>query len=112
MKKIVMINCLKANGVCTGAACMNAFNRRLKTFARYGEEPLELAAFFRCNGCGRPPETDPGMAEKIERLLSLAPDTAHLGVCTKNREGVRCPTIQYVADRLAQAGVEIIDGTH
>lgn len=46
MKKIVMLNCLRANSVCTGAACLQAFNAKTKTFARYGDEPLELVAFF------------------------------------------------------------------
>ena len=54
MKKIVMLNCLRANSVCTGAACLQAFNAKTKTFARYGDEPLELVAFFRCNGCDAP----------------------------------------------------------
>mgnify|MGYP000130420064 CR=1 FL=1 len=54
MKRIVMLNCLRANSVCTGAACLQAFNAKTKTFARYGDEPLELVAFFRCNGCDAP----------------------------------------------------------
>lgn len=57
MKKIVMLNCLRANSVCTGAACLQAFNAKTKTFARYGDEPLELVAFFRCNGCDAPQDT-------------------------------------------------------
>lgn len=67
MKKIVMLNCLRANSVCTGAACLQAFNAKTKTFARYGDEPLELVAFFRCNGCDVP-QDDAGMEEKIERV--------------------------------------------
>ena len=51
MKKIIMLNCLRANQVCTGAACLKAFNERTRTFAQYGEEELFLQAFFRCNGC-------------------------------------------------------------
>lgn len=75
MKRIVMLNCLRANSVCTGAACLQAFNAKTKTFARYGDEPLELVAFFRCNGCDAP-QDDAGMEEKIERLLQLRPDAA------------------------------------
>lgn len=112
MKRIIMLNCLRSNEVCTGAACMEAFNRRRRSFARYGEEPLELCAFFRCNGCGKDPAADAGMQEKLERLLGMHADAVHLGACTKNREGVRCPTIQYVADRLAEAGASVVDGTH
>lgn len=50
MKRIVMLNCLRANSVCTGAACLQAFNAKTKTFARYGDEPLELVAFFAATG--------------------------------------------------------------
>ena len=99
MKKIVMLNCLRANSVCTGAACLQAFNAKTKTFARYGDEPLELVAFFRCNGCDAP-QDDAGMEEKIERLLQLRPDAAHMGVCTRRKaDGTRCPTIQKVGER-------------
>ena len=112
MKKIVMLNCLRANSVCTGAACLQAFNAKTKTFARYGDEPRELVAFFRCNGCDVP-QDDAGMEEKIERLLQLRPDAAHMGVCTRRKaDGTRCPTIQKVADRLAAEGVVLVDGTH
>jgi len=107
-----MLNCLRANSVCTGAACLQAFNAKTKTFARYGDEPLELVAFFRCNGCDVP-QDDAGMEEKIERLLQLRPDAAHMGVCTRRKaDGTRCPTIQKVADRLAAEGVVLVDGTH
>ena len=113
MKKIVMLTCLKANRVCTGAACLQAFNSKTKTFARY-QEPLELEAFFRCNGCDAQGIVvwDEGMEEKVERLLSLHPDAVHLGVCTKEKSGRRCPLIQRVADALSEAGAVIVDGTH
>ena len=42
MKRIVILRCLRSNNVCTGAACMRAFNTKSGAFARYGEEPLEL----------------------------------------------------------------------
>ena len=113
MKKIVMLTCLKSNTVCTGAACLKAFTQRTKRFARY-DEPLELEAFFRCNGCDQEGVGvwDAGMEEKLERLLSLQPDAVHLGVCTKRRDGTRCPTIERVMERLAQNGAQIVDGTH
>ena len=109
MKKIVMLTCLKANTVCTGAGCLKAFNERTKTFSRYGGEELELEAFFRCNGCG---VWDEGMEEKLERLISIKPDAVHLGVCTKLKDGTRCPTIERIAKRLEEDGAHIVDGTH
>ena len=113
MKKIVMLTCLKANRVCTGAACLQAFNSKTKTFARY-QEPLELEACFRCNGCDAQGigVWDEGREEKVERLLSLHPEAVHLGVCTKEKSGRRCPLIQRVADALSEAGAVIVDGTH
>ena len=51
--KIAMLNCLNANEVCTGAGCLRAFNSRTRHFADYGDEPLELIAMARCNGCGK-----------------------------------------------------------
>ena len=113
MKKIVMLTCLKANRVCTGAACLQAFNSKTKTFARY-QEPLELEACFRCNGCDAQGigVWDEGMEEKVERLLSLQPEAEHLGGCTKEKSGRRCPLIQRVADALSEAGAVIVDGTH
>ena len=49
MKRIVILRCLRSNNVCTGAACMRAFNTKSGAFARYGEEPLELEAYWSCN---------------------------------------------------------------
>lgn len=73
-----------------------------------------MEAFFRCNGCDAQGigVWDEGMEEKVERLLSLHPDAVHLGVCTKEKSGRRCPLIQRVADALSEAGAVIVDGTH
>lgn len=50
MKRIVILRCLSSNDVCTGAGCMRAFNTKSGAFTRYAEEPLELEAFWSCNG--------------------------------------------------------------
>lgn len=114
MKKIIMLNCLRANQVCTGAACLKAFNERTRTFAQYGEEELFLQAFFRCNGCDEQGNGiwDEGMDEKLERMEGLHADAVHMGVCTKRKDGTRCPLIQRIADRLHQQGAQLVDGTH
>ena len=89
MKKIIMLNCLRANQVCTGAACLKAFNERTRTFAQYGEEELFLQAFFRCNGCDEQGNGiwDEGMDEKLERMEGLHADAVRASsasptVCT------------------------------
>ena len=67
MKKIVILTCKKASRVCTGAACLKAFNQKTKTFEQYLDEPIELEAFFQCNGCDENGEGiwDEGMEEKV-----------------------------------------------
>lgn len=52
------------------------------------------------------------MEEKLERLISIKPDAVHLGVCTKLKDGTRCPTIERIAKRLEEEGAHIVDGTH
>ena len=81
MKRIVILTCLKASRVCTGAACFQAFNQRTRAFARYGKEPLEIEAFMRCSGCGHTLENDRGLQEKVERIVKLHPEAVHLGIC-------------------------------
>lgn len=109
--KLAMLNCLKSNTVCIGAVCLRAFLQREKSFADYTEESVELVAFMRCNGCGKPVEKDAGMLEKMDRLKSIGVDVVHLGVCTKNN-GVECDTITRIAQCLSQRGIKVVRGTH
>ena len=51
MKKIAILSCLKSNDVCAGCACLTAFNKRIRSFAPYEGEDLELTAFMRCSPC-------------------------------------------------------------
>ena len=109
MKRIVILRCLRSNNVCTGAACMRAF--------RYGEEPLELEAYWSCNGCGDCHfKYQEGIEEKLERIIGLKPDAVHVGVCVKQRtqdgQVVTCKTIEEICERLEAAGLTIVEGTH
>lgn len=112
MKRIAMLNCLKANTVCTGAACFKAFHEKTKSFAVYGDEELCLMAFMRCNGCGKDPDEDPGMQEKLDRLESIGVEVIHAGVCTKKRDGSECPTITKILRACEQRGIQVVRGTH
>lgn len=90
----------------------SGFQRQNKNLCALWGRAAGAGCFFRCNGCDAP-QDDAGMEEKIERLLQLRPDAAHMGVCTRRKaDGTRCPTIQKVADRLAAEGVVLVDGTH
>ena len=106
-----MLNCLKANEVCAGAACLKAFNSRTKHFEQYGEEPLELVAMARCNGCEA--GIDMGFEEKLERIVSIGTQVCHVGVCTVRRDlGTECPVITKAAEYLEEHGVKVVRGTH
>jgi len=111
MKKIAMMNCLKSNEVCTGAACLKAFYERRAGFARYDGQDLQLTAFLRCSSCGQKPEDGKGMTEKLERLLKEGTETVHIGVCAQMNQ-TRCETMQLYADWLESRGIEIVWQTH
>ena len=117
MKRIVILRCLRSNNVCTGAACLKAFNKKTGAFARYGEEPLELEAYWSCTGCGDCHfKYQEGIEEKLERIIGLKPDAVHVGVCVKQRtdngDEVTCKTIEEICERLEAAGLKIVEGTH
>ena len=112
MKRIAMLNCEKSNNVCAGCACFNAYNSRTKGFAQYGDEPLELGAYFRCSRCTDVPlEEDAGMLEKMDRLVSEHIDVIHVGKCTI-KNGEECPKITQILDILKQKGLTVVRGTH
>ena len=111
MKKIAMLNCLQANDVCGGVACLKAFYARTAGFARYDGEDVQLMGFLRCSTCGKPPEEDRGMMEKLERLVSIGTETVHIGVCAQ-MNGIKCPTMEKHARWLEEHGIEIIWQTH
>lgn len=109
--KIAILNCLKANDVCSGAGCLKALNARTKHFASYGEEPLELVAMARCNGCDA--GIDDGFREKLDRIVSEGAQVCHFGVCTVRRDlGKECPVITEAAAYLEARGVRPVRGTH
>lgn len=112
MKKVAMLNCLKANEVCTGAACLKAWEEKNRNFSVYQEEEVVLTAFARCNGCGNTPENSPGLKEKLERLVSEGTEVVHFGVCTKNKAAEECPVITKIGEWLGAHGIEVIRGTH
>ena len=109
--KIAMLNCLKANEVCGGVACLRAFNAREAGFARYAGEELQLMGFLRCSNCGKKPEEDRGMKEKLERLVSVGTEAVHIGICAQMND-VKCETMGSYAEWLEDHGVEVVWRTH
>lgn len=114
MKRIVFLTCPKADSVCTGAACFEAMNRKTHAFARYKGETLETVAFMKCSGCRIFPGSDAGLDEKIERILSIAPDAVHLGICTRHGgEGKDiCEEVKAIAKILQHQNIPVVRGTH
>ena len=51
MKNIAILTCLKANDVCTGASCLDAFYNKKGFFTQYTNDDTKLVAFWTCNGC-------------------------------------------------------------
>ena len=109
--KIAMLNCLKANEVCGGVACLRAFYAREAGFARYEGEDLQLMGFLRCSNCGKELAEDRGMTEKLERLVSVGTQAVHIGVCAKMNDQ-KCETMESYARWLEEHGVEVVWRTH
>lgn len=113
MKRIAILRCLHSNDVCTGAACLAAFNAKSKSFEAYKEEGAELVAYWSCDGCKEVRFNNPrGLEGKINTIEKLQVDVLHLGICTKNREGNECPVATKIAERLEAKGIKIVRGTH
>lgn len=111
MTKIAMMNCLKANQVCAGVACLDALRERRAGFACYAGEDVDLRAFLRCSNCGKTPQEDPGMIEKLERLVSSGVEVVHIGVCAQPK-GIRCQTMERYAAWLEEHGIRVVWKTH
>ena len=117
MKRVAILRCLHSNVICTGAACLNAYFKRLGSFSIYGQEELQLVAFWTFNGCNDCClKNEACMEEKIQRIISLQTEVIHIGLCTEQKDdnGKKqiCPTIQKICQRLRRSGITIVKGTH
>ena len=114
MKKIAILSCLNSNKVCAGCACLTAFNRRIRSFAPYQGEELELTAFMRCSSCVKEgdPMEDAGFREKLERLVQEGTEILHIGICAGKTEDEGCPGMRKMAAAFRDKGVQVVWGTH
>ena len=116
---IGILTCIHANNVCTGAGCLNAFYNREDKFSEYGEKD-RLGAFMTCNGCKNEQplehEKDPGMQEKLDRLISENIKVIHVGVCSwvenENHEWYLCIRMKKICEMMENRGIRVIQGTH
>lgn len=113
MKRIAILACLKANDVCAGCGCLNAFYNRHGAFEHYVGDELRLTAFMRCSHCVNEldPLEDPGFLEKLDRLVNEGTECVHIGICAQH-DGEPCPGMWRMADAFSQRNVEIEWGTH
>lgn len=72
---------------------------------------VDLRAFLRCSNCGKTPQEDPGMTEKLERLVSSGVESVHIGVCAQPK-GIRCQTMERYAAWLEEHGIRVVWKTH
>ena len=114
MKKIAVLRCLRVSASCTGSGCLRALNEKTGAFERYGDETLQAAAVFTCNGCGE--NNQEGINKKVERIIKMQPDALHLSNCTmpkdENGNRVMCPVIKELEDKFTAAGIDVVRGTH
>ena len=109
---ILIISWKGGNG-CTGSSCMKAMNYRKGTFSRYESEEVELQAFFQCSGCGNDLENNDGLQRKADRILEIAPDAVHVGVCTIEKDTKkRCTVIRDMMKLFREHGIDVLNGTH
>ena len=112
MKKIAVLRCLRVSASCTGSGCLRALNEKTGAFERYGDETLQAAAVFTCNGCGENKLPN----KKVERIIKMQPDALHLSNCTmpkdENGNRVMCPVIKELEDKFTAAGIDVVRGTH
>lgn len=118
MKRIGILQCLKAKEVCASVGCLKAFLKREAFFERYAGEDAALLAILTCNGCQeeRPqePEADPGILEKLERLEKEQVSVMHAGACRKleDGKGEECQRMTTLIRMLEERGIAVIRGTH
>ena len=117
MKKIAVLRCLGVSASCTGSGCLRALNEKTGAFERYGDETLQAAAVFTCNGCGenKLPNQE-GVNKKVERIIKMQPDALHLSNCTMPKDEtanvVRCPVFKELKVNFNVAGIDVVRGTH
>ena len=115
MKRIAILTCLRANDVCTGAGCLEAFFNKKGSFNIYKQENIKLVAFWTCNGCKDCLfDNQDGLFEKIDKIKKLKVDILHLGICVllDKKSKKFCPKIQNIIEELKKYNIKIVIGTH
>lgn len=114
-QKIGILTCLHSNDVCARVSCLESFAEKKDFFKEY-DETARLAAFMTCNGCRgeRPaePGEDPGILEKLNRLVSENIGCVHVGVCRMQRNGQECGRITQICELMEERGIRVVRGTH
>ena len=112
--KIGIITCVRSNEVCARVGCLEAFNQRTGYFSEYDGD-TRLSAMMTCNACRsdnpKEPEEDPGIREKIDRLIKEDIKVMHAGVC-RMHHGKECGRFAKICTLMEEKGIRIVRGTH
>lgn len=115
VQKLAILTCLHSNDVCTRAGCLKAFYEKQDFFKGYDSD-TRLIALMTCNGCPgerkAEPKDDPGIQEKLDRLVKESVDAVHVGVCRMKRDEQECERITQICSLLEQRGIRVVRGTH
>lgn len=105
--KIGIIRCEIVAEVCPGVACFNAYNRRSKFFAEYGEN-TEIIGFVTCGGC-------PGrrVFRLVDSMKKHGLNVVHLSSCMLMETGYpKCPHYEEIKKVIESKEIKVIEGTH
>ena len=113
----VVVQCELAKQRCSGFACEIAFNERSGGFAEYAKDKAYRTLYLTCGGCcGR--ELHGKLSQivrKLKKMQKIEKEqiVVQLSSCiaTYNHHGPPCQHLDYLKTLIAQAGLDVRDGT-
>ena len=114
---IVIVQCHLAKQRCSGFACEIAFNERSGGFAEYAKDKAYRTLYLTCGGCcgralgGKLSQ----IIRKLKKMQKIEKQqiVVQLSSCiaTHNFHGPPCQHLDYLKTLIAQAGLDVRDGT-
>ena len=105
LKKIAIIVRAETAKTCVAKGCLNAFNRKKDSFARYQDCDVELAAF--CTENGRSKDFYENIQNRIDKFKKIGVDVVHVSTCNRSRNPLYEEMI-----RLFSEHFEVVGYTH
>jgi len=114
---IVVVQCQLAKQRCSGFACEIAFNERSGGFAEYAKDKAYRTLYLTCGGCcGRALNGKLSqIIRKLKKMQKIEKEqiVVQLSSCiaTYNYHGPPCQHLDYLKTLIAQAGLDVREGT-